>query len=124
MPFYLCYYDLMSARAFYLGLLVLGSSAVAVADVLLKKASSFSSFADFARSPWMIGAILLYAFQIAVFIYLFLSGQKLVDVGIVQIILYALIVVASSILFFHESLTTLKIIGILLGLTGIILMNL
>lgn len=113
----------MSTKLLSLGLLVLGSSAVAIADVLLKKASSFASFIDFAKSPWLVGAVLLYALQIGVFVYLFLSGQKLVDVGIMQIIIYALIVIFSSIFFFHESLTALKIVGILFGLVGVVLIN-
>ena len=108
----------------YTALLILASSAVAIADVLLKKASSFTDFSDFLKSPWMIGAILLYFFQIIIFVYLFFVGEKLIDVGIVQIILYAFIIVASSILFFHEPLTLIKTTGIVLGIVGIIFMNL
>ncbi|OGI96190.1 hypothetical protein A3I84_01470 [Candidatus Nomurabacteria bacterium RIFCSPLOWO2_02_FULL_36_8] len=97
---------------------------VAVADVFLKKASTFTDLATFLKSPWMIGAISLYIFQIFIFIYLFFTGMKLIDVGIMQVILYALIVLASGILFFHETLTLIKIIGIILGIISIALISL
>jgi drug/metabolite transporter (DMT)-like permease len=108
----------------YAMLLILASAAVAVADVFLKKASTFPNFSAVLKNPWMVSAILLYIFQIIIFVYLFFIGEKLIDVGIVQIILYASIIVISSMLFFHEPLTLVKIIGIILGITGIILINL
>ena len=114
----------MSIKFIYTLLLILASASVAVADVFLKKASTFTDMANFLKSPWMIGAILLYVFQIFIFIYLFFSGVKLVDVGIIQIILYALIVLTSGILFFHETLTLINIIGVALGITGIVLISL
>lgn len=114
----------MPIKFIYIVLLILASSAVAVADVLLKKASAFTNFTAVLKSPWMIGAVLLYIFQIIIFVYLFFIGEKLINVGIVQIILYAFIIIASSVLFFHEPLTLIKITGIVLGITGIIFMNL
>lgn len=114
----------MSIKFIYLLLLILASASVAVADVFLKKASAFVNMADFLKSSWMISAILLYVFQIFIFIYLFFSGVKLVDVGIMQVILYALIVLTSGILFFHETLTLIKIIGIILGITSVVLIGL
>jgi len=96
---------------------------VAVADVFLKKASNSVNFFDVFKNPLMIGAILLYIFQIFIFSYLFYIGIKLINVGIVQIIFYTLIIAVTSILFFHETLTLIKVVGIVLGVVGIILIN-
>ncbi len=108
----------------YIIFVVISATAVAVGDVLLKKASNYTNFYIFLKSPWVIIAILLYILSTLIFSYLFFIGTKLVDVGIVQIILYAIIVVGSGVLFFNETLSLVKIIGILLGITGVILINL
>jgi drug/metabolite transporter (DMT)-like permease len=107
----------------YIILLTLACAAVAVADVFLKKALGASDFVTVLKSPWVLAAAALYLFQIFIFTYLFFIGAKLVNVGIVQIILYGLIVVGSSMLFFHETLTAVKIIGIILGLAGVVLLT-
>ena len=114
----------MPTKLIYIALLILASAAVAIADVFLKKASGFTNFSSVLKSPWMMGAVSLYIFQIFVFTYLFFTGAKLINVGIVQIILYTFIIVASSVLFFHETLTTIEIVGVALGVAGIILLNL
>ena len=114
----------MSVKIIYLIFLIIGSSAVAVADVFIKKASVLSSFPAIFKNIWMIFAVLLYLLQIFIFAYLFSAGLKLSYVGIVQIILYALIVLLSSVLFFRETLTLFEAIGMTLGIIGIILINL
>ncbi len=104
-------------------LLILACSAVAIADVCIKKASTATSFSGIFKNPWFVAAIFLYIFQIFIFAYIFCLGLQLSYVGIMQIILYALIVLVSSVLFFHEDFTFIKIVGIILGVFGIILIN-
>ncbi len=106
------------------GLLILAVSAVAIADIFLKKTQDLGSFGKALTSPWMAGALVLYLFQIAVFTYLFTSGAKLSYVGVLQTTFYALIVLLFAVLFFNESLSVLQITGIFLALLGVVLMNL
>jgi drug/metabolite transporter (DMT)-like permease len=114
----------MQIKLIFTVLLILAYAAVAVADVFLRKASDFTNVADIFKSPWIIGAIALYIFQIFVFIYLFFTGAQLINVGIVQIVLYALIIIGSSVLLFHETVTPAQTIGIVFGVVGVILINL
>ena len=64
------------------GLLILAVSAVAVADVFLKKTQTLGSMSKAISSPWMLIAVVLYLVQILFFTYLFVSGVKLINVGI------------------------------------------
>jgi len=113
----------MPAKFLYIMLLVLACSAVAAADVFIKKAGSVSNFSSVLKNPWMIGAILLYFFQIYAFAYLFSLGLELAYVGIMQVILYTTIIVASSVILFHETFTVVKMMGLVLGFAAVILMN-
>lgn len=97
---------------------------VAVADVFLKKAALGDSMLKALKSPWMAAAILLYLFQIFFFTYVFVSGWQLSLVGSLTTVLYAVIVLGASIIFFHEKLTALQAIGIFLAVGGVILLNL
>ncbi len=109
----------------YLALVTLAVSAVAIADIFLKQASSHgASLLEAIKSPWMIGAVVLYLFQIFFFTYLFVSGAQLINIGVLQTVLYAVIVLLAGFLIFHESLSTLQIIGAALALVGVILVNL
>ena len=114
----------MSVKPIYIILIILAATAVAVGDVLLKKASGYNNFFTFLKSPWIIVAMLLYIFNIIAFSYLFFIGTKLVNVGIVQLVLYAIIVLGSGIFFFNETITLVQLSGIILGITGVILINL
>ena len=107
----------------YIGLLVLAVSAVGVADAFLKKASISGGLVAAIKSRWMLGAVILYLFQIFFFTYVFVAGFKLSVVSILQTGLYAIITLASGILFFQESLSTTQIIGIISTLVGVIILN-
>lgn len=111
-------------KIFLLILLILAVSAVAIADIFLKRAATESSLIRVFTSPWTIGAIALYLFQIAFFAYVFFSGYKLSLVAILQTGLYALITITAGLLFFRESLTMIQIAGMVLTLAGVILLNL
>ena len=106
------------------GLLVLAVSAVAIADVILKKAQTAGSLGKAVLSPWMLLVIALYLFQIFFFTYLFVSGAKLIHVGIMQTVLYAIIVLLAGIFIYQESLSVIQIAGVALSLLGVLLLNL
>jgi len=97
--------------------------AVAVADVLLKKATSQGNLGDALNSPWLFIAIGLYLLQIVIFTIAFVSGWKLSLIGALQTALYAIIVLAAGVLLYNESLTRLQLIGISLAFGGVVLIN-
>ncbi len=103
--------------------ILLAVMAVAVADVLLKKAAAQGNLRAALSSPWLVCAVGLYLFQIGFFIVAFHAGWKLSIIGALQTALYALIVLAAGILFFNESLTRMQIIGILLAFSGVLLIS-
>ncbi|MBX3061182.1 MAG: hypothetical protein KF770_32385 [Anaerolineae bacterium] len=110
-------------KIFHMLFIVAAVTAVAIADVCLKKAAADGSWVLTLKSPWMVGAILLYLFQIIFFTYLFRSGKELSLVGSLQTILYALVILGAGIFLFQESLSKLQLTGVLLALTGVILIN-
>ncbi len=107
----------------HLTLLGLAMAAVAVADVFLKRAAAGGDLHAALRSPWMIAAILLYLFQIAVFTFAFLAGWKLSLIGALQIALYACIVVGAGLLLFRETLSLRQMVGLGLAVGGVILVS-
>ena len=102
----------------------LAVTAVAVADVLLKRAASHQDLRAALSSPWLLCAIGLYLFQIAFFIVAFRAGWKLSIIGALQTALYALLVMAAGVFLYHESLTRIQVVGILLAIGGVLLINL
>ncbi len=76
--------------------------AVAVADVLLKKATSHGNLGVALSSPWLFMAIGLYLLQIVIFTIAFISGWKLSLIGALQTALYAVIVLAGGVLLYNE----------------------
>ncbi len=104
-------------------LIILAVAAVAIGDVFLKKASLAGNFTRAMTSPWMVVAIVLYLYQIIFFTYVFVAGWRLSIVGMLQTVLYALIVLGAGILYFKESLTIGQGIGMGLAFAGVLLMN-
>jgi drug/metabolite transporter (DMT)-like permease len=107
-----------------ISLIILAVIAVAVADAFLKKASDGGSLPRAFQSPWMIGAVLLYLFQILFFTYMFVAGWQLSLVGSLQTVFYALVVLLAGIFIFRESLSLVQGVGVLLAVGGVILINL
>lgn len=98
--------------------------AIALADVVLKHASLQShAMKQLVMNPWFMLAIGLYCLQVIGFGYLFISGAKLSSIGIVQTVLYALVVITSGVFVFSESMSVVQGIGIGLAIIGVILMN-
>lgn len=110
-------------KVLHLLLIVAAVTAVAIADVCLKKAAADGSWLLTLKSPWMAGAVLLYLLQIIFFTHLFRSGQPLSVVGNIQTIFYTLVIVGAGIFLFQESLSKLQLTGVFLALTGVILIN-
>ncbi len=106
-----------------LTLLALAMVAVAVADVFLKRAASAGDLHATLTSPWMIGAVLLYHFQIVVFTFAFLAGWKLSLIGSLQIALYACVVVGAGLFLFRETLSVRQMIGLGLAVGGVVLVS-
>ncbi|GEM_PF-1149980 len=103
--------------------IILAVLAVAVADVLLKKAAAQGSLRAALSSPWLFCAVGLYLFQITFFIIAFHAGWKLSIIGALQTALYAIIVLAAGVMLYNESLTRLQMIGIMLAFGGVVLIN-
>jgi drug/metabolite transporter (DMT)-like permease len=103
--------------------ILLSVVAVAIADVMLKKAATHGDLILAFRSPWLATAIGLYLFQIGLFTIVFIAGWKLSIIGALQTALYALIVLAAGVLFFRETLTQIQVAGILLAIGGVVLIN-
>jgi drug/metabolite transporter (DMT)-like permease len=103
--------------------IILAVIAVAVADVLLKRAASHGNLRAALSSPWLLCAVVLYLFQIIFFIIAFHAGWKLSIIGALQTALYALIVLGAGVLLYHESLTGMQLAGMLLAFGGVVLIN-
>lgn len=103
--------------------IILAVVSVAVADVLLKKAAAQGTMENILRSPWLFCAVVLYLFQIGLFVIAFVRGWELSVIGSLQLAFYALIVLAAGVLFFHESPTRIQVTGMLLAFSGVVLIN-
>ncbi len=111
------------SKPFFIIMILFAAGAVAVADVFLKKAALGGTMMGAIKNPWFIGAAFLYLFSVLVFTWAFVAGWQLSIVGILQTVLYAIIMLASGVLFFHESLTLIQWTGVALALGGVILLN-
>lgn len=110
-------------KLFHLLLIIVAVAAVAVADVFIKKASLSGNLLEALKSPWMLGAIALYLYQIFFFTYIFVAGWQLSLVGSLQTVFYALVVLSASIFYFRETLTPAQGLGIVLAISGVFLIN-
>jgi multidrug transporter EmrE-like cation transporter len=104
-------------------LILLAVIAVAIADVLLKKATAGGNLLDALKSPWLFWAIGLYLLQIGLFTIAFIAGWRLSIIGALHTALYALIVLGAGVVLYNESLTRLQIIGLLLAISSVVLIN-
>lgn len=107
----------------YLLLVLLAVIAIACADIFLKQASKSGDFILTLQSPWFWGGVSLYLFQIVAFTYLFVSKVELTIVGIIQITLYAAIVLSAGYFIYKETLTLTQYIGVGLALAGVLLIQ-
>lgn len=103
--------------------IILAGFAVGVADALIKKAAQEGSFVDVIKSGWMLPILLLYIAQVVFFIYVFVNKWQLGVVGIFQMAIYAITVLALGFFMFKESPSTIQLAGMGLALVGVFLMN-
>lgn len=97
--------------------------AVAVADVMLKRATAPGNLSAALRSPWLFIAVGLYLFQIGFFTIAFIAGWKLSIIGALQTALYAMIVLTAGVFLYHEDLTRLQVFGIFTAFSGVVMIN-
>jgi len=103
--------------------IMLAVVAVAIADVMLKRAAIHGNLLTALRSPWLFFAVGLYLFQIGFFIFAFVTGWKLSIIGALQTALYALIILAAGVFLYNEELTRVQMAGILITFSGVVLIN-
>ncbi len=107
-----------------IGLLVVAASSVAVADGLIKQSAfKTESFLVAVKNPLMIVAILLYIVQVILFAYIFVKRWELGIVGLMQMVIYAAVVIFLGVFFFNEKITLTQGIGMGLALIGVVFMN-
>jgi len=108
-----------------IGIVIVGVISVAVADVLIKKiALSASSFIGSLKNSLLLAVIVLYMIQIGAFLWVFLNGAELSLIGIIQTVVYSIIVIISGVFLFNEEISLVQWLGIGLSMFGLILMNL
>lgn len=110
-------------KLLYTALIIAGVVAIAVADILLKKAAGTGSYVSALKHPLIPVVVLLYLFQVVVFLFVFVKRVDLSAVGVLQTALYAVIVLGAGVLFFNEEISLVKGIGIALALIGVALIN-
>lgn len=106
-------------------LILVGSVlAIAVADVVLKHAGTQShTFKQMIVNPWFIAALILYSIQVIGFGYLFMTGARLTSIGVMQTVVYAIVVITSGVFVFSESVSIVQGVGIGLSVIGVVLIN-
>lgn len=112
------------AKLLHILLLLSAVTSVAVADVLLKKASLHGHWGAALQSCWMVGALLLYLYQILFFTYVFMTGGTLSWIGGLQTALYALVVVGAGVFIYRETLSETQLLGVALAVAGAVLIHL
>ncbi len=106
------------------GAIILAALAVAIADGLIKKSASAGGFLQAIASPWMAGAILLYVFQIGIYVYIFMHGWKLAIVGNMGSVIFGITTVLIGVFIYGEQLSVVQLVGISVAIVGVVLMNL
>ncbi len=104
-------------------LIIVAVISVAIADVLLKKATAHGNLLDALKSPWLLWAISLYLLQIGLFTVAFVAGWRLSMIGALHTVLYALIVLGAGVFLYNENLTRPQLVGLLLAIGGVVLIN-
>src|SRR3989344_6763394 len=97
---------------FQLTAIMLAGTAIAVADVLIKKAAIAGNFWLALKNPLMIWALILYAVQVFFVAYVFVHNGKLGIAGNLQIVFYSIAIVLTGMLIFGETLSWSKSRGL------------
>lgn len=108
---------------FKLGIIFATALFIALADALIKMNSVDSSFSVAIKSIWMVPIIILYLAQVMLVVYLFLHKIDLGIMANIFIVFYSMLSLFLGYLMFSERLTPIHGFGIVLALSGVILMN-
>lgn len=111
-------------KLFQIALILIAGSSVAIADGIIKQ-SAFKThnFWVALKNPLMIWAVVLYILQVVIFTYIFVKRWELGIVGLMQMVLYAAIVIFLGVFFFNEKMSITQGIGMGLALIGVLFMN-
>jgi drug/metabolite transporter (DMT)-like permease len=71
----------------------------------------------------MIAILVFYFVQILIAIYIFVNQGELAVYGNIFIVFYSIMMVLMGVFFFKEQLTLLQGVGIILALSGALLLN-
>lgn len=110
-------------NSFQLAIIVTASISVGVADALIKKTALSGDFWQALKNPLAILILILYLAQIFFLFYIFKNQWKLSIVGNLQMVFCSLTLILIGVLIFGEKISLLQGTGIILGLVGVILMN-
>jgi drug/metabolite transporter (DMT)-like permease len=111
-------------KSIHIILLLIAGASVAIADILIKKATNDGiSFTQTLKSPYLMGAIALYVVQVVAFAYIFTKNWDLATVGIINMVVYSIMVISAGVFLFNEKITMQQYIGIFIALAGIILIH-
>ena len=101
-------------------LVALGILSSALAQIMLKKSSEFSFFKEFDFFKFFILGGLFYVFSFGIYAYA-LKVFDLSKISPVMTIGVMVIVVATGVLFFRETITLSQSLGIFLGIVAVLL---
>ena len=104
-------------------ILILAVGNIAIADVCIMKAAESRTLLAALVSPWMLAALTLYFSQIVALTYFFVMGWEFGATSMLQLVIYALVVVAAAIIIFGESMTPTRILGVGLALIGVAIIH-
>lgn len=104
-------------------LIVIAVISVALGDIFIKKASQSVTLSHVFSSRYMFLGVILYLLQIVLFAWMFFQGWNLGIVGIMQTVLYALIVLGAGHFIFKEYLNAVQLAGLLMACVGVVIAN-
>ena len=100
-------------------ILIIAVGNIAIADICIMKAAESQHLVAALRSPWMVAALALYFSQIVALTYFFVMGWEFGATSMLQLVIYALVVVAAAVIFFGESMSPMRVLGVGLALVGV-----
>ncbi len=103
--------------------LIIAVGNIALADICIMKAAGADRLVAALYSPWMAGAVALYLSQIVALTYFFVKGWEFGATSMLQLVIYALIVVIAAVVVFGESITPVRLLGIGLAVTGVLIVH-
>ncbi len=101
-------------------LVFLACVAIAIADPMLKYLGIHSNLSSGMKATLWSGVGLLYMFQIGIFYWVFKTKGELLQVVIMQTVVYAVIGVVASVVLFHEPTSSVRVIGAVIAILAVV----